>query len=84
MTDVAMNLHPGRRALREIERNLAESDSSLDALFFSFTQRARGEKMPALEKIRRKPLGVRILARLGRGPAHRWSTKTDVTGPRWF
>jgi hypothetical protein len=64
-TEVAMNLRPGRgRVLRRIERDLAACDPCLDALFFSFTQRVRGEKMPKTEKIRTKPL--RLLAWLGR------------------
>jgi hypothetical protein len=51
------------RALRRIERDLADSDPSLDALFLSFSATARGEKMPRVEKIRTGPL--RLLARLG-------------------
>ena len=52
-----------RRALREIERDLAASDPRLDELFLSFTRQARGEKIPGAEKIRTMPL--RLLARLG-------------------
>jgi hypothetical protein len=52
---------PGRqRDLRDIERDLADSDPHLDELFFSFAQLVRGEKMPRTERIRTRPL------RLGR------------------
>jgi hypothetical protein len=52
-----------RRAIREIERDLAASDPRLDELFLSFTRLARGQKIPGGEKIRTMPL--RLLARLG-------------------
>ena len=57
------NLRAGRwRALRQIERDLADSNPGLEALFFSFTQQAQSQKMPRVEKVRSKPL--RLLARL--------------------
>ncbi len=64
-TDVAMSLHLGRRrVLRDIARDLADSDPHLDELFFSFAQLARGGKMPRAEKIRRiRPL--RLIAQMG-------------------
>jgi hypothetical protein len=60
-----MNARLGRgRALRRIERDLANSDPRLDAIFLSFTVQTRGEKMPEAEKIR---TGLRRwLIRLGR------------------
>jgi len=45
-----------RRPLQGIEQDLAASDPCLDKLFLWFTIRARGEKMPSTEKIRRRPL----------------------------
>jgi len=51
-----------RRALREIERGLADSDPRLDELFFSFTQLASGGKTPRAEKIRSTPL--QLIARM--------------------
>jgi hypothetical protein len=76
-----MSLRLGRRrALRDIARDLADSDPRLDELFFSFTQLASGGKMPRVEKIRTRPLG--LIARMGRrerlasddfqGPAAWW------------
>lgn len=63
-TGVVMNLRlTRRRALREIERDPANSDPRLDDLFLLFTGLARGAKMPAAEKIKTTPL--RLLARLG-------------------
>ncbi len=63
-TDVAMSLHLGRRrVLRDIARDLADSDPRLDELFFSFAQLARGGKMPRAEKIRIRPL--RLIAQMG-------------------
>ena len=57
-------MHPGRRrALRDIARELADPDPRLDELFSSFTQLARGGKMPRAEKIRTRPL--RLIAQLG-------------------
>ena len=41
-----------KRALRETERRLAESDPCLDELFSLFTASARGVKIPGTEKIR--------------------------------
>lgn len=78
-TDVAVNLHVGwRRALRDIERDLADSDPPLDELFFSFAQQARGEKMPRTEKIRTKPLG--LIARLGRRAGRRRAVRSGAPG----
>jgi hypothetical protein len=55
--DVAMKLRPGRqRVLRGIERDLAESDPRLAALFSSFTLLVQGEKMPSTEIIPAEPL----------------------------
>jgi hypothetical protein len=63
-TGVVMNLRLSRRrALRDIERDLAGSDPGLDELFFLFGGLARGAKIPGAEKIRTMPL--RLLARLG-------------------
>jgi hypothetical protein len=69
-----------RRALRDIARDLADSDPRLDELFFSFTQLASGGKMPRAEKIRTRPL--RLIPRMGQreplasddfqGPAGWW------------
>jgi hypothetical protein len=59
-----MRLRLGRRrALRDIARDLADSDPRLDELFFSFTQLASGGKTPRAEKIRSTPL--RLIARMG-------------------
>ena len=59
-----------RRALRDIERDLAACDPRLDELFWLFTRLARGAKIPAAEKIRTAPL--RLLTRLGpRADRHR-------------
>ena len=76
-----MSLRLGRRrALRDIARDLADSDPRLDELFFSFAQLAGGGKMSRAEKIRTRPL--RLIARMGRreplasddfhGPAAWW------------
>jgi hypothetical protein len=74
-----MNLRPGRwRALHGIERDLADGDPCLHALFFWFTQEAGGEEMPRVERVRAKPL--RLLARLGRRPERRRTTRTGVPG----
>jgi hypothetical protein len=65
--DVVMNLRlTRRRALREIERDLADSDPRLDELFLLFTGMARGAKMPGAEKIR--TIRLRLLARPGPRP----------------
>ena len=59
----------GRRALREFERDLADSDPCLNELFSSFTLQGRGQKMPGVEKIRARP--VQRIARAGRcGDSH--------------
>lgn len=55
-----------RRALRETERHLAESDPFLDELFSLFTESARGTKMPGTAKIR--AMRLLLLARLGPRP----------------
>jgi len=52
-----------RRALREIERDLADSDPRLDDLFLLFTGMTRGAKIPGTEKIR--TMRLRLLARPG-------------------
>lgn len=54
-----------RRALREIEMALADSDSRLNELFFSFTLQGLGQKMPGAQRIRAWP--VLRTARDGRG-----------------
>jgi hypothetical protein len=55
--DVAMKPRPGRqRVLRGIERDLAESDPRLAALFSCFTLLVQGEKMPSAEIITAEPL----------------------------
>ena len=51
------------RTLRNIERDLADSDSGLDELFCSFTEMVGDELMPSTEKITTRPL--RLLALLG-------------------
>ena len=52
-----------RRALRGIERELADSDPRLGELFLYFNACASGGKIPCTEKIRARPLG--LLARIG-------------------
>ena len=53
-----------RRALRRIERDLARSDPSLNALFIALTRLGRDKEMPVTEQI---PTGPHWLpARLGR------------------
>jgi hypothetical protein len=72
-----MSLHLGRRrALRDIARDLADSDPRLDELFRSFTQRANGGKMPRAEKIRARPL--RLIARMSRRER---PASDDIQGP---
>jgi hypothetical protein len=67
--------HPGRqRALREIARDLADSDPCLDALFLCFNEQVSGEKMPQVEKVRSLP---RLLACIGRQVC---PTPTDFYG----
>ncbi len=76
-----MSLRPAQSlALRRIERDLTDWYPCLDALFFSFTERARGARMPRTERIRAKPL--RLLARLRRRPDRDQATKTGVAGTR--
>ncbi len=59
---VAMNLRlRHRRTLRAIERNLADSDSSLTKLFSTFTVLAQGEERGRAEEVKARPL--RVLAR---------------------
>ena len=73
------HLRAGRwRALRQIERDLVELDTGLEALFFSFTQQAESRQMPRVEKVRSKPL--RLLARLRSPPDRARTTKTGVSG----
>ena len=55
------------RTLERIERDLAESDPGLDALFRSFTRRTRGSDMSWVEKIERKRRWIFGLRR-ERGP----------------
>ena len=43
------------QALRNIERDLADSDPDLDRLFCCFNRQALGGKMPSTEKIRESP-----------------------------
>ena len=66
-TGVVMNPRlTRRRALREIERDLADSDPRLDDLFLLFTGMARGAKIPGTEKIRTvRTMRLRLLARPG-------------------
>jgi hypothetical protein len=55
--DVARKLRLGRqRVLRGIERDLAESDPRLAALFSSFTLLVQGEQMPSAKIITAEPL----------------------------
>lgn len=75
-----------KRALRDIERDLAACDPRLDELFWLFTRLARGAKIPAAEKIRTAPL--RLLARLGpqadrhqAGPDGHAQPRTNPLGP---
>jgi hypothetical protein len=53
-----------RRALRDIGRDLADSDPRLGELFLYFNECASGGKIPCTEKIRARPLG--LFARIGR------------------
>ena len=46
-----------QRALRDIARELADSDPRLDDLFFSFNLHVSGEEMPPAEKIKTGPRG---------------------------
>ena len=60
-----MSLRRGQsRALRGIERDLADSDPRLNAYFLSFAAHAGRPLVPRVEKIRARPL--RIFARLRR------------------
>jgi hypothetical protein len=78
-----MNLRPGRwRTLHQIERDLAARDPRLHALFYSFTEQTRGEKMPRTERITTKPR--RLLTWLGRWPDHPPAMKTGLPGPGWL
>jgi hypothetical protein len=85
-----MNLRPGRwRALHRIERDLAARDPCLQALFYSFTQQTRGEKMPRTERIKTKPRRLltwlgRLLTWLGPLPDHHLAIKTGLPGPGWL
>jgi hypothetical protein len=56
-----------RRALQEIEQDLAAADPHLNELLLWFTAQAKGEKMPGTEEIRKWPL--RLLTRPGRWAA---------------
>jgi hypothetical protein len=47
--------HSRPRALRAIERDLADSDPGLGELFSSFTLRTNGQNMPRLETMRARP-----------------------------
>jgi hypothetical protein len=77
LADVAMNRRlDRRRALHEIERDLAASDQHLDALFFWFARQARGEKIPRTERISARPL--RWAARLGRDAGRRRAVRTSA------
>jgi hypothetical protein len=53
------------RTLRRIERDVADSDPGLDALFRAFARHAARREMPRVEKVDYRPF--RILARLRRG-----------------
>ncbi len=46
------------RALRDIERDLADSDPGLDAFFLSFTRRTWGREMPQTETIPARRLNL--------------------------
>ncbi len=46
------------RALRRMEREIAESDPGLDALFSSFARRTWGREMPGTETIPARRLKV--------------------------
>ncbi len=46
------------RTLRRIEREIAESEPGLDALFSSFTRRSWGREMPGTETIPARRLKV--------------------------
>ncbi len=60
-----MSLRRGQvRALRGIERDLADSDPDLDAFFLSFASQAGRPVMPRVETIGAGPL--KLLARLRR------------------
>jgi hypothetical protein len=64
-TEVAMSLRRGRQSpLRDITRDLADSDPRLEVLFCSFNLQFSGAKMPRTEKIRTGPRAW--IARIGR------------------
>jgi hypothetical protein len=81
-----MNLRRGRRVLRGIERDLAQSDPGLAMFFVSFTARAKGAEMPDTEQIKarsRRPFG-RLGRRADRHRAgeDRWARAPDESlGP---
>jgi Protein of unknown function (DUF3040) len=54
-----------QRTLRGIERDLADSDPDLDALFLAFARHVARREVPQVEKMSHWP--PRILARLRRG-----------------
>ena len=64
------------RTLRRIERDLADSDPGLEALFLAFARRARGRDIPHAEKLDNGPL--RMLARLWHGRTVAESAKDAV------
>jgi hypothetical protein len=53
-----------QRALRDIARDLADSDPCLDRLFLCFNEHVSGEEMPRREKVRMTLPG--LIARIGR------------------
>jgi hypothetical protein len=62
------------RTLRSIERDLADCDPGLDALFRAFTRHAARRETPQVENVSHWP--PRMLARLRR----RWSRTERMTG----
>jgi hypothetical protein len=76
-----------RRVLRHIERDLADSEPRLVALFSFFTVLVKDEKMPEVEKISAGP--IRLFARMrrraawpGRRGGRRWARRDRRAQPR--
>jgi hypothetical protein len=57
------------RTLRAIERDLADSDPGLNALFLSFARRTYGLDLRGVEQVKRRPMLARL--RHKRSPAER-------------
>lgn len=78
-----MNLRrPQQRTLRGIERDLADSDPGLDALFLSFARHVTRREVPQAEKISHWPLRMLARLRLRRGRTRAERT-TDRCAENW-